>query len=114
MQRTCSQCDSEAVTTMKQQPFCENCGQDKLEELEAKQEVLEAELDAAEKEYERLQDKYDVNSYGHIEHQLNVEGREDIDESDVNAVSDAEDELASTRQELKGIEENIRQLEQGL
>lgn len=114
MQRTCSQCDAEAVTTMKQQPFCEECGQEKLEELEAKQEVLEAELDAAEKEYERLQDKYDVNSYGHIEHQLNVEGREDIDEDDVEAVSDAEDALAAKRQELKGVEEKLRHLKQDL
>lgn len=52
--------------------------------------------------------------YGQIEHQLNVEGRDDIDESDVEKVSDAEDKLASTRQNLKGVEEKISDLKRSM
>lgn len=114
MDRTCSECDSETVATMKQQPFCEKHGQEKLEELQSKKEVAEAEFEAVKKEYERLKEKYDVESYGEIEYLLNVEESSDITESAVDAVNDAEKKFSAKRQELQGINEKIKSLQQDL
>lgn len=114
MYNSCSECDSSVVATMKQEPFCETHAREKLDELKSKREVVEAELEAAEKEYERVKDKYSVESYGEIEQQVTVGSRDDIDESDVGVVSDAEDEVVTKRRELKLLTEKIESLESDL
>lgn len=107
---TCNQCDKDATASVKQEPLCDEHAEERLEELQEKRDRLEEEFEEAKERYNELLDKYDVDSYGQIEHQLNVEGREDIDESDVQAVNEVEDEFAIKREELRGVEVTIENL----
>jgi chromosome segregation ATPase len=114
MERTCSTCDNEATASLQQEPLCQTHAQERLDELKEKQEVAEKEVEALKAEYERVCNKYDVNSYGEIDHQLNVENREDIDEGDVQIVNDAEAELASKQHELDYIAKQVNNLKKSM
>lgn len=103
MNRSCSQCDTEATTVLKQEPLCREHAEERLESLEEEVDELSDEVQELEDEYNRLCEKFDVDSYGEIDHQLNVEGRGDIDEDDVRAVNNAESEFAGKREELRGL-----------
>jgi sugar-specific transcriptional regulator TrmB len=97
-----------------QEPLCRYHAEVRLSELREKANELESEVKQLKDEYERLCEKYDVQGYGEIEHQLNVEGREDIDESDVQTVNAVESEYAAKRDELNGVEHNITNLERSM
>lgn len=111
---TCSQCDSDAVATLNQEPLCEKHAHERLQKLKSKQQRLQTEFEEAKQTYENLKEKYNVTSYGHIEQQLNVDNREDIDESDVQAVNEAEMELSHKREKLQGVEQSISSLKSDL
>lgn len=102
------------MVTVNQEPLCEEHARERLDDLEAKQDLLESDVAEIEAKYNQLQEKYDVSGYGELEHQLNVEGREDITEDDVQKMNEVESSVGTRRQELRGVEERIRQLEQGL
>lgn len=102
MTRSCSQCDTEATTALKQEPLCREHAEERLENLEDEVDELSDEVQELEGEYNRLCEKFDVDSYGEIDHQLNVEER-DIDEDDVQAVNDVESAFAGKREELRGL-----------
>lgn len=114
MTRTCSQCDAEATAALLQEPLCQDHAEERLAELEAEASTLEETVQDLKEKYDSLCNKYDVQSYGEIEHQLNVEGREDIDDSDVQAVNEAESEYAAKREELRGVEHKIDNLKRDL
>ena len=114
MNQTCSMCDSEASADLLQEPLCKSHAEERLAELENKKEVKSKELEAAKAEYNRVCDKYDVNSYGEIEHHLNVENREDIDESDVQIVNDAELELSGKQHEFDELKHKVRNLRKSM
>lgn len=114
MPRTCSQCTEESVLSHLQEPLCKEHAKQRLEELKEKRDKRKLEFEKTKQHYEDLKNKYNVRSYGHIEHQLNVEGRDDIDEDDVQAVNEAEVEFGAKREKFEGVQKQIERLEQKL
>lgn len=114
MNQTCSQCDSEAVAALLQEPLCQKHAEERLSGLEAEMANLKENVEELKEKYNQLCEKYDVQSYGEIEHQLNVEGRDDITEADVQKVNEAEAAYTGERHELQGLEKKIENLKRSM
>lgn len=111
---TCSQCETKSSVTLKQSPLCTEHARERLQELKEKKDKLSNEVETLKETYDNLCDKYDVSGYAQIEHQFNIEDREDITEEDVEAVNKAEREYVGKREQLQGVEKLISHLKKQL
>lgn len=108
---TCIRCNStEIVAGINQKRFCEEHALKYLDELEKEKDHLEEEYNEAKQKYNQLREKFDVDSYGELEHQFNVEGREDITEEDVRNINNAESEFAAARNRFEGVKKKYETL----
>lgn len=114
MMRTCYNCDKDPIVTVNQQAFCEEHAQEELERLKEKEERLRNEFENAKEELENAKEKYNVKNYGELEHQLSVEGRDDITEEDVKEFSEIEDTYIMKREKLSAVEIKKERIENNL
>lgn len=110
----CNECagDTSAVTSVAQIFLCKQHATEKLTELEQEKQTQEQLLKSAKTKYKALCQKYDVDSYGELEHKTTVEEQIDISDTELETVKNAETEVAITQQNLRETTNKINELKQ--